>query len=152
MKKILVYSIIPLFTFLSCTSNEMDNTDFKGLSIAELEGEWIVTERRSGYSPNDILVDLNVCELGDKIVFNNQGICTHHITNTSTMPCDFENLSLKFIENTAHYKVIEKIDSSSLDYSGCNVMLSTNYGTVLKMYYCIDGNPTCISDVFRKIN
>lgn len=140
-----------LFFLNSCSTKEEEKI-FQGLSISDLKGEWIIVDRRTGVK-NEI-VNLNPCELKEKLIFSNQteGEAIHYIANTTNMPCTFNTFKIKFTGNSTQHKDIEKIDSSNIEYYGGVPRYLTQYGTVLAVYFFKDGNPVHMEDTFRKVN
>jgi len=149
MKKFFILIITSFLIFTGCSTDE--DKGFNGLSISELKGEWILVERTQGNNSND-LINLNICESGDKLIItNNNGLCTHIIAKTSNDPCGYDNLSIKLSESTYYLKIVEKIDSSNLEYSSCNIIQTTNYGKAINLRYYLPGNPENISDIFKRV-
>lgn len=151
MKCIRLIFILISIGFIGCIQDK-DDESIPGLSLSELEGEWIIVNRQHG----NINIDLSPCEVQEKLVFDGIGNCSHYIANTDNLPCIFTEIKLELTEISLFTKLITLKDSTdNINYGGENakmfVYLSNNYGYTIELAHMLNNSNTINKDKFRKI-
>ena len=117
----IVYSLISLLLLISCMKKE-EPFFFEGLTLSEMEGEWMIFQRVKDDYPTNTQIALSVCDSQEVLIINSNGEAIHRIYDDSNAPCHYNDFPIKLIENNTTYKNVERIDlSNPRDYIGCSI-------------------------------
>ena len=148
----IVYSLISLLLLISCMKKE-EPFFFEGLTLSEMQGEWIIFKRVKDDYPTNTQIALSVCDSQEVLIINSNGEAIHRIYSGVNEPCEYTDYTIKFIGSNNYTRGIEKIDlPNSREYLGCNIYSSKSQGgPVLDIkYFHSPDSLNKIHDLFRR--